>query len=133
MIIGVLIFACKLSFKKDKFEKHELLVTFKVQRKSPENLYGIPSFKEEDYWDRPRKLKTVQKGDTLQINFEVFEGGSTKIDGNIEIKGDTLELKIGKGIGVTELVIHDYEYQILNSKKIKYEIEIRNNLDFENL
>lgn len=118
---------------KSEFKKHELLIDFKVETKSPEKLYQIEGFREEDNWDIIRKMKTEQIADTLQISFNFFEGGSTEIKGNIDISHDTLFLKIGKGMGVKELVIHNYLYKVLNPENKKYKIEVKNNIEIEDL
>ena len=128
IIISVSIISCK-----SELEKEQLLIDFKVKTKSTKKLYQIKSFKEGDYWDVPRKIKVQQKIDTLQINFEVLESSSTEIKGYVDLKQDTIILKIGKGIGIKELVIHEYQYKILNLKKTKYKIKIENNLEMTNL
>jgi len=128
LIIGIAFISCQ-----SRFQKHDFLIDFEVKSKSPESYYQIKNFEEKNYIDKPRKIITKQINDTLKINFEIFEGGSSKILGNIEVKKDSLILKIGKGIGIKELVIHEYLYKIINPSKKKYKTRIENHVKIENL
>ena len=118
---------------KSKFKQHDSLFDFQVKTKSSKSYYQVKNFKENDYVDKPRNIQSEQIGDTLKIRFEIFEGASTKILGNINFKKDSLILKIGKGIGIKELVLHEYEYKILNSSKNTYKTKIKNHVEIENL
>lgn len=106
---------------------------FQVQSKSPENYYQIKNFKEMDYVGKPQKIITKQIEDTLKISFEIFEGASTEIEGNIDLKKDSLILKIGKAIGIKELVTHEYLYKIKNPSKSIYKIRIENHIKIKGL
>ncbi|MCH2231382.1 MAG: hypothetical protein MK105_13655 [Crocinitomicaceae bacterium] len=128
MITIIAMLSCQSSI-----EKHDLLLDFKVESRSPENLRQIRSFEEKGFLDKPVKLSTKQIADTLRINFEIFEGASTEIEGNIEIRKDSLILKIGKGIGIRELMIHEYQYEIFNPMKEEYKIRIENYVEIDEL
>ena len=128
LIIGIILISCH-----SKFKKHELLIDFQVKSKSPESYYQIKNFKEMDYVDKPQKIITKQIDDTLKISFEIFEGASTEIAGNINLKKDSLILKIGKGIGIRELVTHEYQYKIINPSKRIYKTRVENHIKIEDL
>jgi hypothetical protein len=128
LIIGITLISCH-----SKFKKHDFLIDFQVKYKSPESYYQIKNFEEMDYVDKPQKIITKQVDDTLKISFEIFEGASTEIAGNINMKKDSLILKIGKGIGIKELVTHEYQYKIMNPSKKKYMMKIENHVKIENL
>jgi hypothetical protein len=116
-----------------KFEKNELLLDFKVKTKSPESLYQVNNFDESVFVDKPRNINVLQIQDTLFTSFEIFEGAAVEIEGNIELKGDSLILKIWKGQGVRELVIDEYEYKIYNPESKEFQILIESVSKIEDL
>ncbi|MEL7219752.1 MAG: hypothetical protein AAGJ93_00455 [Bacteroidota bacterium] len=128
LIITTVMLSCQPSIN-----KHELLIDFKVESRSPGGLNQIKSFEQQGFADQPRKLSTEQIADTLKVNFEIFEGASSKTLGNIEIREDSLILKIGKGVGIRELTIHEYEYKILNPMKKQYKMRIENHIAIDEL
>lgn len=128
LIIGITLTSCQ-----SRFQKHDFLIDFAVKGKSPESYYQLKNFEERGYVDKPLKIITKQVDDTLKINFEIFEGASSKILGNIEIQKDSLILKIGKGIGIRELVIHEYQYKIMNPSRKTYKTRIENHVKIEDL
>jgi len=134
IVIGISIFSCKsASESKPEFKRNELLIDFDVKYKSLEKLYQIESFKEADYMGIPRKIQSKQIADTLKISFEIFEGNSTRFEGNIDFNQDTITLKIGRGISVKELAVREYQYKIFNPTNKKYKIKIENHLDIKDL
>jgi hypothetical protein len=116
-----------------KFEKHEDLIEFNVEYLELGGLREINELNQKGYYGIPRNITTKSHGDTLIIKFEVFEGGSSKVGGNIDITKDSLILKVGRETSLREYVLRQYEFKIRNPAKNEYKIGVRTYLELEEL
>lgn len=116
------ILLCIFNSCKSEIKKHSLLISFEREIDDVQNLYELennPNSQEIIVTDK-------QEEDTLLVQYQEIGGFFDQIDGNIEVKNDTINLKRYGKRGVREIVVKTYKYKILNKEKKNYAFKVEN-------